>query len=877
MRRTTRQVYRDDSYADSFTDAPTHAAAAQAPTAQRPSQSPPNLLDLQGAAGNAAVTRLVSHLAVQRSADGTGRPVGAGPASVLDDLGAGGPLPSPMAQQFGAAYGAPLSGVRLHTDSALPQQHGANAMTVGQHVAFAPGRFQPDTPSGRELIGHELAHVVQQSGGGGTGTVGGVGPATDSHEAEADAAARAAVAGSPVGLLSPVGGQSAQGDDGPVSMSLPPEAQVCVAPPGTDQAPAALLPQSGTVEERETAFKTLVTTVAAQRLTANRGNLDQWSQLIESAIPATDLAALGLVQGGGTSAYLDMQDMQDPMMRELRATQAIGHNRACTGCHLANYAWGTRSERQAEGGADWLSPNQQRADPFGPGYQPAPGGAEARLNQLLPDPGAAMAAVQRVRPILEALGPQGYGVLPASILMELEGGSMDALRTHIRDTIAERSQGYADLITRIQAGDLGYEHFGPIIHDLLPSADAEIRAAIQQEMDDHAFWARAEAVVVGVLSVVALLATIFPPTSAAGVVALGGLEMGLGTYGAVRGVDMMNVGSAYAAGYGADDVFSRQQQEAGGFMALSGFFSAVMAPLQIVGGASRISSALDPALIGLTAGQAVQRGGFLLTLHDDGSIVATMAERPDLLIIVRDGTATLYQSTGTGLRVLESQPLSAAAAGGADEAPLMSLPGADNPLLLPPGAPVAADTLRIPSEAEAANAAQRAYEVARLGGPMPEETRAVGAAIIDVEGWQGPTSIRAVSSAQTDELGVGAAVEHAPTPTDRTLSAARMIGGTGGGAPVSHINDAEIKLYELLRRSGLPQDARGTVYIATWRSRSGGAEFEPLPMCASCTNASFQMKGDFPNITFVGLTPPRGVQRIVDLEAAGLVSVPPAQ
>jgi hypothetical protein len=619
-----------------------------------------------------------------------------------------------------------------------------------------------------------------------------------------------------------------------------------------------------------------VTNVAAQRLTANRGNLAKWSQLIESAIPAGDMAALGLVQGGGSGAYQEMQDIHDPMMRELRATQVIGHNRACTGCHLANYAWGTRDERAALGGREWRSPNEQRAAPFGPGYRPTPGGAEARINELFPDPNATMASLQRVRPIVDALGPQGYGVLPGSILMDLETGSVEALRTHIRDAIGERSQGYADLVARIQAGGMGYEHFGPIIRDLLPSADPEVRALIQEEMDSHAFWAKAEAVVVGVLSVVALLLTIFPPTSAAGIAGLGALEMTLGTYGAVKGAEMMDVGTAYSQGYGADDVFTRQQQEAGGMMALSGFFSAVLAPLSIAGGASRMGSIIGPAeQLGLTAGQAVQRGGYLLTLHEDGSIVATMADRPDVLIIVRGDTATAYQVTGTGLRVLETRPLASAAEAGAEGAPLMSPPPGPETPLLPPGPSVAAP-LRLPDEAAAANAAQRAYEVARMGGGLPQETRAVGAAIIDVEGWKGPTALRAVSSSETDALGVGAAVEHAPTPTDRTLSAAKMIGGTGGGAPVSHINDAEIKLYEMLRASGLPRDARGTIYIATWRSRAGGVQFEPLPMCASCTNASFQMKGDFPNITFVALTPPRGVQRVIDLEAAGLCSVPEA-
>ncbi len=831
------------------------------------------------------MTRLVSRMAtVQRSSDGTGRPVTAGPARILDELGPSAALPALLAQEFGAAYGSSLDAVRMHVDSPVPQQHGARALTVGNHVAFAPGRFQPDTATGRELIGHELAHVVQQQGGPSGG------PAADAHETEADTAARGAVAGAPIGRLSPVGGQAAQGDAGPVS--LPPEEQVCRAATdagGPGQTPASLLPQTGTVDERAVAFKSLVTNVAAQRLTANRGNLTKWSQLIENAIPSGDLAAMGLAQSGGTSAYLEMQDIHDPMMRELRATQAIGHNRACTGCHLANYAWGTRADRAAFGGREWLSPNEQRASPFGPGYRPTPGGAEARLNELFPDPNATMASMQRVRPILDALGPQGYRVLPASILADLENGSVEALRTHVRDAISERSQGYADLIARIQSGGMGYEHFGPIIRDLLSSADPEVRALIQEEMDSNAFWAKAEAVVVGVLSVVALLLTIFPPTSAAGIAGLGALEMSLGVYGGVKGAEMIDVGTAYAQGFGADDVFARQQQEAGGMMALSGFFSAVLAPLSIAGGAGRIASLMGPTeLLGLTAGQAVQRGGYLLTLHEDGSIVATMAERPDVLIILRGDTATAYQVTGTGLRVLETRPLVSAAEAGAESSPLMSLqpgtsgpggtpllpPGPESPLLLP--APSVAAPLRLPDEAAAANAAQRAYEVARVGGGLPQETRAVGAAIIDVEGWKGPTAIRAVSSRETDALGVGAPVEHAPTPTDRTLSAARMIGGTGGGAPVSHINDAEIKLYEMLRRSGLPRDARGTIYIATWRSRAGGAEFEPLPMCASCTNASFQMKGDFPNITFVALTPPRGVQRVIDLEAAGLCSLPEA-
>src|SRR5438094_411749 len=42
----------------------------------------------------------------------------------------------------------------------------ANAYTVGQHIVFGEGRFAPATEAGRELLAHELAHVIQQERGG---------------------------------------------------------------------------------------------------------------------------------------------------------------------------------------------------------------------------------------------------------------------------------------------------------------------------------------------------------------------------------------------------------------------------------------------------------------------------------------------------------------------------------------------------------------------------------------------------------------------------------------------------------------------------------------------------------------------------------------
>ena len=65
-----------------------------------------------------------------------------------------------------ARFGVDFSGVRIHDDSRASRAASgleASAFTVGEHVVFAGGRFDPDGPTGRHLLAHELAHVVQQS------------------------------------------------------------------------------------------------------------------------------------------------------------------------------------------------------------------------------------------------------------------------------------------------------------------------------------------------------------------------------------------------------------------------------------------------------------------------------------------------------------------------------------------------------------------------------------------------------------------------------------------------------------------------------------------------------------------------------------------
>jgi hypothetical protein len=62
-------------------------------------------------------------------------------------------------------FGQDFSQVRVHTDSTAERSaHAidAQAYTVGQDVVFGRGRYAPESGSGRRLLAHELAHVVQQ-------------------------------------------------------------------------------------------------------------------------------------------------------------------------------------------------------------------------------------------------------------------------------------------------------------------------------------------------------------------------------------------------------------------------------------------------------------------------------------------------------------------------------------------------------------------------------------------------------------------------------------------------------------------------------------------------------------------------------------------
>jgi hypothetical protein len=80
----------------------------------------------------------------------------------------GGAAMEPMLRRsMERAFGADFSSVRLHVGGGADRLNadlGARAFTSGSDVFVRSQDYQPGTRGGRELLAHELTHVVQQGG-----------------------------------------------------------------------------------------------------------------------------------------------------------------------------------------------------------------------------------------------------------------------------------------------------------------------------------------------------------------------------------------------------------------------------------------------------------------------------------------------------------------------------------------------------------------------------------------------------------------------------------------------------------------------------------------------------------------------------------------
>jgi hypothetical protein len=146
----------------------------------RPELMPPKLQQLlaqtaarSGAAPRSAGSHLLPGMGPFRSdgAHRVGQPRASNgvtttpvPAGQLRVIGEGRPLEPGIRRTMESFFQADFSGVRVHQGTTAPAM-GALAFTLGEEIHFAPGLYDPASPEGVALLGHELTHVVQQRDG----------------------------------------------------------------------------------------------------------------------------------------------------------------------------------------------------------------------------------------------------------------------------------------------------------------------------------------------------------------------------------------------------------------------------------------------------------------------------------------------------------------------------------------------------------------------------------------------------------------------------------------------------------------------------------------------------------------------------------------
>lgn len=75
-------------------------------------------------------------------------------------------LPEKIQTKMENSFGQDFSNVNIQRSSQEAVDLNALAFTKGDSIHFAPGKFNPSTKQGRNLIGHEFTHVVQQKNSG---------------------------------------------------------------------------------------------------------------------------------------------------------------------------------------------------------------------------------------------------------------------------------------------------------------------------------------------------------------------------------------------------------------------------------------------------------------------------------------------------------------------------------------------------------------------------------------------------------------------------------------------------------------------------------------------------------------------------------------
>lgn len=135
--------------------------------------APPEVAALEPAAATAAAAASPAQAAASAAEPGASAtpavpsPTPGSGAAMVARMGPAESLPDAVASRMSEVIGHDVSNVSVHTSpaaAAVASEQGANALAVGAHVAFAPGKYAPGTVEGDALLAHELAHTAQQRG-----------------------------------------------------------------------------------------------------------------------------------------------------------------------------------------------------------------------------------------------------------------------------------------------------------------------------------------------------------------------------------------------------------------------------------------------------------------------------------------------------------------------------------------------------------------------------------------------------------------------------------------------------------------------------------------------------------------------------------------
>ncbi|HWM08439.1 MAG TPA: DUF4157 domain-containing protein [Solirubrobacteraceae bacterium] len=598
------------------------------------------------AGGECAACR-AKRLSVQRSGGGAA-PAAAPPIVEQAVQEPGRSLEPGTRSSMEAHLGHDLAGVRVHegaTAAAAARALSADAFTVGSDVVFGSGAYRPGTAAGRELLAHELVHVVQQ----------GIGVARQPRAGAKDEIATYGAFQKEVFDRATV-----RLDQNVVRLT---EWRAFI---DREFSALGLRAQAGAVEAerlyerakeggkgaifehwagtRSPASRMLDENVINQKINGGcqycheSGVVWQWNAKHQREFRDLPTTAQRLTLFADQAEFDRVMSGARPTLRpltELTPAPAAGAGQAAPSGLVqpppvpAALVYPARRSSLC---GPMPSANQQRPAAFDPKMWGS-------------NTAAAMQAVRRIGPVLEPLGPTGYQVLPDGIFSTLYNRSPQQLQDDVRRNIGIRQGKYQWLKQLIAAGKLDYYELCPIVEELLPGAAQNVRFQVVYEIEREKLKQKIIDTILAIVgAAMMLLAPIFPPAAILGV----GLATGAASI--YTGARDFREGSIVELGIGAG-VFAPEKEAAATQLRAGGLVSMASGALGVVTSGFGVAGVMRTRF---TAPRGLGDGKF--RLQPDGSYVAAHPQNPNWIVHVKGNRMTAGVKVGDDFFELATAP-----------------------------------------------------------------------------------------------------------------------------------------------------------------------------------------------------------------------------